>query len=199
MKNEKINWTLTKIPISHELETIPVPVVSDAIMATTGVGDGRMIPVVILDTSKRPDIDDMIRAHMITGNGDARSAWMKKGRRERSVIRLLIEVQQPSQCRMFIQFDIARQGGLVDQIVQKQGLYLQAGRPGDRFSNNLQVPRILLEVPSRHFLREWESMYRENMEKRFRQQGFKRRDARIKAGEFIQEFRQAFEPRMPDN
>jgi hypothetical protein len=34
--------------IRHSLEVEPVPIVSDALMATQGLADGRLIPVVIL-------------------------------------------------------------------------------------------------------------------------------------------------------
>lgn len=35
------------IPLSNETLKEPVPIVSDAAMATRGVGDGRMIPLLI--------------------------------------------------------------------------------------------------------------------------------------------------------
>src|SRR3989442_15728179 len=49
-------------------------------------------------------------------------------------------------------FDIEKYGGLVDQIIHSEGVYIQPGRPGDRLSTTFDNPRVLAEVTSRAFL-----------------------------------------------
>ena len=56
------------VSIQHPVEAEPVPVVADGSIATVAVGDMRMIPLLILDTSKRPDIEDMVKAHHHMGS-----------------------------------------------------------------------------------------------------------------------------------
>ena len=41
----------------------PVPIVAEGAISSTTLGDGRLIPVLILDTSNRPDIDEFVRVH----------------------------------------------------------------------------------------------------------------------------------------
>jgi len=43
------------IDLSHEREKDAVRIVADGAIAHPGIGDGRLIPLVILDTSVRPD------------------------------------------------------------------------------------------------------------------------------------------------
>lgn len=72
----KDKWHREAIPVRHPAEAEAVPVVADAGIATVGVGDGRMIPLLILDTSQRPDIEDMVKAHhAVDGQGDVKAQW----------------------------------------------------------------------------------------------------------------------------
>jgi hypothetical protein len=177
-------------------EAKPVPIVSDASMATRGLADGRLIPLFIIDTSERPDIDDMIQAHRHLGAGDARSAWSLPSRFDKSRIRLILTVVKPSHCVTVLEFDIARQGGVVDQIVQSQGLYLQGGRPGDRLASTLDNDRILVEVPSREFRSEWDRIFRRALIKDYRRHGLSSSDARDATDSFLRHWRALTSKRM---
>ena len=73
MKNK---WHKEAVSIQHPVEAEPVPIVADASVATVAIGDGRMIPLLILDTSKRPDIEDMVKAHLhMRSQGDVNTRW----------------------------------------------------------------------------------------------------------------------------
>lgn len=189
-------WRRKPIPLRHMDEAKPVPIVSDALMATCGLADGRLIPLFILDTSERPDIDDMIQAHRHLGGGDVRSAWGRPARFEKSKIRLILTVVKPSQCVTILEFDVARQGGVVDQIVQAQGLYLQGGRPGDRLASTLDNDRILVEVPSREFRPEWEHIHRKVLIEDYRHHGLSRSEAKNAADSFLKTWRELTSKRM---
>jgi hypothetical protein len=45
----------------HPHESRPVRIVADAIASTRGRQGGRMLPVLLLDTSQRPDLAEYIR------------------------------------------------------------------------------------------------------------------------------------------
>ena len=79
---------------------------------------------------------------------------------------------------MVIEFDVSRQGVLVDQIIRSQGVYIMPGRPGDRLRTKMEAPRILVEVPSKEFQSEWETMFRKVVLRRFRGEGMSRIDAK---------------------
>jgi hypothetical protein len=51
------------IKLSHEREKEALRIVADGAIASRGVGEGRLIPLVILDTSSRPDVEEYIRPH----------------------------------------------------------------------------------------------------------------------------------------
>jgi hypothetical protein len=184
------------VAIRHEIEKTPVPIVSDALVATRGLADGRLIPLLILDTSARPDVEDMIRAHKHLGPGDAESAWGAVSTLNRTKLRLLLSVIKPSRCLVVIEFDVLRHGGLIDRIVQSQGLYIQAGRPGDRLVKTPDHERILVGVPSREFRGDWERIFRKALFKDYRQRGLSRGDAKEAADSFLKEWRRVTSMRM---
>lgn len=185
------------IEVRHPLEAEPVPIVSDALIATRGLADGRLIPVVILDTSRRPDIESMIRAHESLGPGDVTSAWGVRSRFDPSHIRLFLTVSRPSSCTVLLEFPTVTHGGIIDQIVQAQGLYIQPGRPGDRLGSTLGNPRILVEVPSQDFQPTWERLLGRELTNSFRRQGLSRSGAKRATAEFLSQWRTLSTRRMP--
>ena len=183
-------WQKIAIQLSNKAEKEPVPIVSDAAVATRGLADGRIIPVLIIDTSLRPDIEDMIKAHKHVGAGDANSAWSIPSRFDKSRIILVLTIIKPSRCVIILEFNIARQGGVVDQIIHAQGLYIQPGKVGDRLTSTIDNERLLVEVPSRHFRKEWDNVLRKAITKDFQKKGLSRNVAKIATESFIKEWRQ---------
>ncbi len=119
-----------------------MPVVADAGIATVGVGDGRMISLLILDTSKRPDIEGMVKAHhAMEGQGDVTAQWGRPDTFfDEGIVSLILPFEKPSYCLIILRLDIGKYGGLVDQIIRSQGVYIQPGRPGDRLSTAFDNP-----------------------------------------------------------
>jgi hypothetical protein len=185
-----------KVPIRHEGEAKPVPIVSDAAIATRGYADGQLIPLVILDTTTRPDIDTMILAHRDLGPGDSRAIWGRPSQFALDTVRLALTVTNPSQCTILIDFDIVRQGGIVDQIVHTEGLYIQGGRPGDRLRTTMDNPKISVEVPSKHFRTEWDKLLSKAQFKEYRRMGLSRSDAKRSTESFIRSWREFNSHRM---
>lgn len=188
----KDKWHREAIPVRHPAEAEAVPVVADAGIATVGVGDGRMIPLLILDTCKRPDIEDMVKAHhAMEGQGDVKAQWGRPDTFfDKGIVSLILTFEKPSYCLIILRLDIGKYGGLVDQIIRSQGVYIQPGRPGDRLSTTFDNPRVLAEVPSREFQPEWDRMLRKAMRKRFqREHGMGRSEAKLATERFISEWR----------
>lgn len=190
------NWTKQTIPITNALEKDPVPIVWDAAVACRGVGDGRMLPLLIIDTSRRPDIETMILAHKQTGPGDVSSSWSIPSRFDKSRVCLVLVQTKPSHCVIILEFNVQEQGGILDQIIQAQGVYLQPGRPGDRLANTLNKEKILVEVPSKQFRSEWDQIFRKQLRKKFRGEGLSRLEARSSTEAFLKDWRQFGSLRM---
>jgi hypothetical protein len=191
-------WEKTKLQLNSDVERIPVPIVSDAAMSSIGVADGRLLPLVIIDTSNRPDIEDAIKVHKHLGPGDAESVWLKPSSRDDTRIGLFLSLTKPSRCIVLLEFDIASMGSLVDLIVHGRGLYLQSGRTGDRLKTTMDKERILVEVPSKGFQEEWNKIYHRTIEKVFRRRGVNKQEAKRMAEELITSLRKVGSFRLKD-
>lgn len=189
-----------KIPINHPAEAVPVPIVSDPIMATKGIGQGSFIPVLILDTSERQDIETMVEAHRYLGSGDVRCNWtIHKRPFGLDSPRLILQITKPSKCVVIIEFDLAKsQGVLVDQILWAQGVYLQPGRPGDRIATAYNNLRILVEAPTNiAFQARFRLLHEKAIVRRLRKRGLNRQQSRRAAREIQDKYRSVFRTAVP--
>ena len=181
------------------IDAEPVPIVADASIANVAIGDGRMIPLLILDTSKRPDIEDMVKAqHQMRGQGDLTASWGRPDTFfDTGIVILILTFEKPSRCLMLLQFDIEQYGGIVDNIIHSQGLYIQPGRPGDRVRTTRDNPRVLAGVPSREFQPEWNNMLGKAMRKVFQKKhGMSRAKAKLAAEKYIDQWRDLLSTRV---
>lgn len=172
----------------YPYETVPVRIVSDAAMATGGVGEGRLVPLLILDGEQRPDIAEMIRIHEELSSGDFAAQWGRLPNRD-GTISLILKFIRPAELNVILEFDIEKQGGIVDMIIRARALYLQAGKEGDRLMSTMQQPRILVEIGDLEFDKEWDKMLRKHIAKRLRKEGLGRTEAKRAVESFLQEWR----------
>lgn len=180
----KRKWRKSQIQSVNKGDTSPVPIVADAAIASRAVGEGRLIPLVIVDTSSRPDIDDLVKAHAHLPPGDVETQWgQPPGKKDR--IWLVVSFQRPSRCLVILEFDIVGQGILVDQTLRAQALYIQPGRLGDRLRTTMGNPRIIVEVPRSGFDVEWDRTFRRGIAKDLRKRGLGREQAAKASGEAI--------------
>ena len=135
MKAKKV-----EISLRHPREATPVPIVADAAISTVGLHGGRMLPVLLLDTSNRPDVAELIRVHESLGPGDVEVQWGRIDGREGTVA-LFLKFIRPVELFLVLEFDIVRQGILVDQALTGQGIYIaRADGPTDRLKVRHQSP-----------------------------------------------------------
>jgi hypothetical protein len=168
-------------------EAMPVAIVADAMIATVGVGDGRQIPVLIVDTASRPDVEDFFRVHQYIPTGDHTVRWAHlEGRKGK--ISLVLTFIRPSELTIILEFDIVRQGGLVDHIIQARGFYLQRGQEGDRLSTTLDHPRIIVEIGDLEF-HNWDDLLLKHLIAHNRASGLGRQAAKQAAKQLIEEWR----------
>lgn len=151
-------------------------IVSDAAIASSHIANGKTIPLIILDTVKHPEIDEMIKMHHGIKYGEVNSQWAKSI--DNRQILLCIDILEPTTISFKIQFDIIANGGLIDIIVESQLLYLQGGKIGDRYRNTMNAPNILLEIPSNDFKNEWINIFNKAYTKHFRSLGMNKKDAK---------------------
>lgn len=164
------------IPMNSAEEARVVPIAGDAAIATAGIGHGRLIPLIILDTTDRPDLAEVIEAQTHLPAGDVVVQWGSLPKRH-DHIALILKFLRPTERAAVIEFDIAHQGILVEHILQSNGLYIQAGKVGDRLKHDINRPKMLIEVPDTGVRPRWDKLYFEAVVKRARKDGLRRRDA----------------------
>lgn len=184
----KLKPRKAKIPTKHPREAFPAKIVSDAAIATVNVGEGRMIPLVIIDTSDRPDIEELVRIQEHLPSGDVSVQW---GSLEDTpkLVALLIKFIRPVEAFLVLNFDIVKQGVIVDQILLSKALYLQPGQEGDRFANTMDAKKLLIEIPETGFSNTWDKMLFKHLVKDFREKGLPKYQAREAAKGVIEEWR----------
>jgi hypothetical protein len=138
-----------------------VPIASDAAMAGP-VADGQLIPVLILDTTSRPEVAELIRVHEHLGPGDAGSQWATSRDDEDRTV-LLLNFSRPMELEFGIPFSVESQAILVESMLTAGAVYLQAGSSGDRLSQTLDTPRILVELPDTGFKSVWDGLLKKRM------------------------------------
>jgi len=166
-----------------------VPIVGDAALAGS-VADGKLLPVLIIDVSDRPDAVEVLRQHQhLASGGDAQHQWATSRDNTDRVV-LLLEFLRPSEVDLVLPFSIERQGILVDSMIRAGAVYLQAGSKGDRLMNTFEAPRVLVELPDTGFATAWESIFEEQMTRVMAaRMGVSRKKARPAAQAVILELR----------
>jgi hypothetical protein len=185
------------IKVTQEREKDALRIVADGAIATVGVGEGRLIPLVILDTSSRLDFEEYIRVHQYVGAGDVKCQWGQLIGHDNTVA-LVLSFLRPAELVVIVEFDLQKHHGvLVEQVLGSKALYIQAGREGDRLKDDVNVPKVILEVPDTGFGRKfWDKIYSRYTAAKMREGGLSRADAKRAAKETIAELRKLGTVRM---
>lgn len=185
-----------ELSVKTERDKAPLRIVSDGAIATGVIGDGRLIPVLVLDTTKRRDVDELIRVHQHFGPGDVVCMWGSiTGSDDR--VCLVLNFTRPTVTTIVLEFDVLKQGGVVDQIVTSHAVYLQSSRDGDHVSTALHRPKILVEVPDTGFFPIWDRILKRRVAMNMRRQGLSRRGAKQAAEQAINAWRAFLGVRIP--
>lgn len=179
-------------------ESSEVPIISDGAIATHEIGEGRLVPVLVVDCSEKIELRDIIYAHEYSPLGDVTVTWATQ-RWSKSTVLLLIEFSKPSKLEVFFKFDIKKQGALVDGILHANALYLQPSESGLKVVDGLDKWKIIVEIPDTGFLSNWEVLYTSNLVKLFKQKGLTRREAQRAAEQHKSMLREIWSRRIRHN
>jgi hypothetical protein len=196
MKGKKV-----ELRVVHAHETGPVKIVADAAMSTAGQHGGRLLPVILIDTSDRPDIAELIRVHESLGPGDVKVQWGKpEGKDHRGTVALFLTFIRPMEVFMILEFNVIGRGFLVEQILNGNGIYLaEAQGAEDRLHKNPSRARVLAEVPDTGFRDTWDNIFFKHLTQHFQRKGLNRSRARQSASSTIAELRTIGSFKMRDS
>src|SRR5260370_41326465 len=104
------------------LRTRMVPVVADAAVATGAVGFGNRIPLIIVDTTNRPDLVDLMTLHERVPPGDADSTWVSiDGSKDH--LALVLQFWKPLETELVVNLELAKHGMVVDLALKSRAIY----------------------------------------------------------------------------
>jgi hypothetical protein len=189
---KKLRIRELEIKLSSEREKKPLRIVADAAIATVALGHGKLIPLVILDTSERPDVTEFVRIHSFLPPGDVRVSWVQYPRGKKN-LSLLIQAIRPSEVTFIIAFDLdSPHCVIVEQIIRTRALYVQPGRDGDRLVTTMDMPRILVEIGDLGFDETWNYLLDAAMIRQFRSSGMSKAQAKDASKKLVTEWRTNF-------
>lgn len=174
------------IKVSHPSDAKAIPILYEGAIAVSDQNEGAIIPLVIIDTALRPDIDELIRLHKFADHGHAKFTWGKQGRLGNHVS-LFIEFDRPKETTIVLNFDIKKFGVTVEQILNTRGLYLAPGVVGERTYDVVDRPKVLLEIPDTGFAPYWGKLYRKFLLKEFKKHGHSRSEAKEVVEQYLSE------------
>jgi len=185
-----MKWKKKTISIKNPGEAKPVAVVHDAAMANPEFGEGRLIPLLILDVSERPDIIDLFVIHKTTPPGDVTVTWGASSRSKKNIL-LLLQFVRPVEATIYIELSVEKYGSVIDLILGSQAIYIQGGKAGDRLSSTLDAPRVLVEVPNTEFSSEWDKIWTSSLIRQYKRKGLSKKNSKTAAMRHINSFREA--------
>jgi hypothetical protein len=173
--------------VEHELETRPAKIVSEPERAY--MRDGKLIPLVVLDTNERPDIDLLFASYTPETAGDVAIQWGRRDGAAKGTVTLNIQFIVPVRQFLMLDFEIVRQGLVVDGILRTRELYLQGVRSGGDAATQVQSPRVRVVVPDTKFDGIWEELLIDELAQRSKALGATDQHARFLAQESIRRWR----------
>jgi hypothetical protein len=158
-----------------------------------------MLPLLLLDISDRPDIKELIRVHESLGPGDVHAQWGHVTGHEDGTVALFLTFVRPVELFMVLEFQIAKQGIIVEQALTGQALYIaEAEGAGDRLRKNPNRPSVIVGIPDTGFRKTWDRLFHKYVEKNYRSMGLSRSDSRRAARSAIEELREFGSLKMRD-
>lgn len=161
-----------------------VPIVGDGMIGHPRIQSGRLVPVLIVDCARHPALETLIHAHRDTPPGDVVSSW-GWNRLSRKNVYLTLRFRQPVETAATIAFQVSSQGVLVDSIIVARAVYLQPLSSGSRVSEGLDSPKIIVEVPASASFPVWESVYRRDLQTKYRAHGLSKAEAKAAVEEHL--------------
>ena len=184
-----------KFSLNGPEESVAVPIAGDAGIATRDTRYGRLIPLLILDTTNRPDLTEAIRIQSSVPSGDVEFFWGKVSKKSEH-ISLFLSFKRPTNRNAIIEFDHIKRGILVESILTAKAVYIQAGKPGDRISDNFNKPKVLIEIPDTGFRPYWDKIFSKSLVRYFRREGYSYKEARLAVKKYLNDIREIIQFRM---
>ncbi|HEY2584075.1 MAG TPA: hypothetical protein VGI43_19860 [Mucilaginibacter sp.] len=154
-------------------------VIGEGGLSAPGLGEGRFIPILIIDAYDNKEINDLITLHQENiPPGDATFLWGSPLWNPNKII-LSVEFMKPMDVSFGIEFDLKTQFSVIDGIIQSRGFFLQIGVIGDKPSSTMKTDKILLEVPDMNFDTKWNELLFETLKSKYKKKHLPKKEVSI--------------------
>lgn len=170
-----------------------VPIVADGAIWLRAEVEGMAVPLVILDTTSRPELAEFVRMHTVVASGDVVVEW---GVLDEDRIGLVLHLVRPIETEAVIVFEVSKRGIVIDAALRAGAIYIQAGRPGDRVASTPDAPRVLVQIGGTGFEERWDALFNQGISTAMMRKGLNRKDAKAAAAQTIELLRNTFGQRL---
>lgn len=146
--------------------------VGDGAIANSKTADGRLIPVMILDTSENKQLEYLVKMHDQIDTADVVSIW-GVGRFNNNKVSLVLFFKGPIELKVAISLQPIKHAGLIEGILTSRAVYIQPGVPGDKISHNINAPKILVEIPAKTTFEKWDDIFEKTVIKKLKKEGLR--------------------------
>ena len=168
----KSNWS-KKEKIA---DMTPTMVMACSTLTIQGVANGRTIPVIFVEKDDENKIETAINLHKNVKQGICSTQW--GATEDNKYVLLFLKFSLPTETNIVLMFDILKHGYIVTHILKMQCLYLAMGDEGSKLSENMDAPKILIEVKNEEFLEEWYKIFQKEYTKHLRKKhGLSKKEA----------------------
>ncbi len=169
-------------------------IAEEGLMSSESVGEGRLIPALVIDINGNQEIEELIRIHESITAGDVTMSWGQDFFHRNELVFKMI-FTKPMEIEFGILFNIKTDYSLIDGMIESKGVYIQTGKKGDKISKTQEVPKILIEVPDMGIKTKWNEILLTTVKKQFRKQGANKRESIKMAKDHITEMRKFWKMR----
>jgi hypothetical protein len=145
-------------------------------------GEGRLIPVVIVDASQNTDVQNLISLHQYTPPGDVNSTWAFR-RFDSKYIFLKLEFLRPVNTTIYIPFGLEKYASLVSGVMISRAMYLQPFGSGSSVAEGINKPKILIEVSAE--FEGWGGIQKKTLINKYKKLKYTKKEASAMADEHI--------------
>lgn len=172
--------------VSKEMKEF-LPIIRDGAIYPMMQGERKILPILRLDCSHRPDIAEMIEYHRHhPDGGDVSTTWALLKYPE-SHVALSLDFIKPYQTTAMVPFHIREQLILVESIIYSKKFCIEAGDPGDTSPMAYDDrTRLIIHVPETGFSRHWRKLRDKELFKFYRSKGMNRYRSREAASDRVE-------------
>lgn len=168
-------------------------IVADGGLSVPALGEGRVIPALIIDVEDDMQVSEYIKLHSQTPPGDTKSQWaLPNTFFSPKQVYLSLECERPMKFTFGIEFDLVKQYAVLDGIIQSRAFCLMTGKTGDKVSQKIKES-ILIEVPNGGFDKKWNALLYSTLTKKFKGMGASKKEALKLANEQIKGMREVWD------